>query len=159
MALWEGGSAYELDPQTMATRGPKVWSRDYAGVAFSAHPKVEPDGTLWNFGITSFRGLLSVYRVEAGGALAQAVTLPVKDIAMVHDFAITERHLVFLLPPLVLITYVTEFGSSRPLAPTMTASDANNAGSRNTPGSKAHGRQDQACAEVQWHRWHVGFAC
>lgn len=112
MALWEGGSAYELDPQTLATRGPKVWSRDYAGVAFSAHPKVEPDGTLWNFGITSFRGLLSVYRVDAGGALAQAVTLPVKDIAMVHDFAVTERHLVFLLPPLVFDTARARAGST-----------------------------------------------
>lgn len=112
LALWEGGSAYELDPQTLATRGPKAWSADYAGVAFSAHPKIEPDGTLWNFGVTSFRGLLSIYRVDRRGALAQAVTLPVKDIAMVHDFAVTARHLVFLLPPLVFDVERARRGSS-----------------------------------------------
>ncbi|GCL61381.1 carotenoid oxygenase family protein [Pseudaquabacterium pictum] len=112
MALWEGGSAYALDPQTLATRGPVAWSPTYAGVAFSAHPKIEPDGTLWNFGVTSFRGLLSVYRIDAQGALAQAVTLPVKDIAMVHDFAVTERHLVFLLPPLVFDLARARSGSS-----------------------------------------------
>jgi all-trans-8'-apo-beta-carotenal 15,15'-oxygenase len=101
MALWEGGSAYRLDERTLDTRGPKVWSPEYAGMPFSAHPKIEPDGTLWNFGVFSLRSLLSIYRVKPGGELAQAVTIPVPKIAMVHDFAVTERHLVFLLPPLV----------------------------------------------------------
>ena len=50
----------------------------------------------------------------------------------------TRSGMLYLLPPLVRITYVTESGSSRPLAPTMTASDANGAGSRNAAGSKAH---------------------
>ena len=101
MALWEGGSATRLDAQTLATRGLKVWSPDYAGMPFSAHPKIETDGTLWNFGITSSLGLLSIYRVKPSGELASATTLKVPDIAMVHDFAVTEQHLVFLLPPLV----------------------------------------------------------
>jgi len=112
MALWEGASATVMDPQTLATRGPKVWSPEYAGMAFSAHPKIEPDGTLWNFGVTSFRGLLSIYRIQASGQLAQAVTLPVPNIAMVHDFAVTERHLVFLLPPLVFDTERARNGST-----------------------------------------------
>jgi len=101
MALWEGGSATRMDPLTLATRDLKVWSPDYAGMPFSAHPKIETDGTLWNFGVTSYRGLLSIYRIKPSGELAQATTIPVPQIAMVHDFAVTERHLVFLLPPLV----------------------------------------------------------
>jgi all-trans-8'-apo-beta-carotenal 15,15'-oxygenase len=101
LALWEGGSAMRMEPGTLNTRGLKVWSPEYAGMPFSAHPKVEPDGTLWNFGVSSAQGLLSVYRIRSDGELAQAVTLPVPNIAMVHDFAVTERHLVFLLPPLV----------------------------------------------------------
>ena len=101
MALWEGGSATLMDERTLATRGPKVWSPEYAGIAFSAHPKIEPDGTLWNFGVTSFRGLLSIYQIDARGNLVRATTMPVPHIAMVHDFAVTARHLVFLLPPLV----------------------------------------------------------
>jgi carotenoid cleavage dioxygenase len=101
MALWEGGSATVLDARTLATRELKVWSPDYAGMPFSAHPKIEPDGTLWNFGVTSSQGLLSIYRVKPSGELAQVTTLKLPDIAMVHDFAVTEQHLVFLLPPLV----------------------------------------------------------
>lgn len=101
LALWEGGSAYRLDEATLETRGVKTWSPDFAGVPFSAHPRIEPDGTMWNFGVSSMAGRLAVYRVRPDGLLATATTLPVPEIAMVHDFAVTEKHLVFLLPPLV----------------------------------------------------------
>lgn len=101
MALWEGGSATRMDPKTLDTLGLKTWSADYAGMPFSAHPKIDPQGHLWNFGVSSLQGMLSVYHVSPDGRLAQAVTLPVPQLAMVHDFAVTERHLVFLLPPLV----------------------------------------------------------
>jgi all-trans-8'-apo-beta-carotenal 15,15'-oxygenase len=112
MALWEGGSATVIDAQTLATRERKVWSPDYAGMPFSAHPKIEPDGTLWNFGITSSLGLLSIYRVKPSGELAGATTIKVPEIAMVHDFAVTERHLVFLLPPLVFDRARSEAGET-----------------------------------------------
>lgn len=101
MALWEGGSATRIDAATLDTRGLKVWSPDYAGMPFSAHPKIEPDGTLWNFGVTSSLGLLSIYHVKPSGELARAVTIKVPEMSMVHDFAVTAQHLVFLLPPLV----------------------------------------------------------
>ena len=101
MALWEGGSATLVDPRTLATGELKVWSPDYAGMPFSAHPKIEPDGSLWNFGVSSQRGLLSIYSAKPNGEPAAATTIRVPQIAMVHDFAVTERHLVFLLPPLV----------------------------------------------------------
>lgn len=101
LSLWEGGSAYRVDERTLDTRGIRTWSPEYAGMPFSAHPKIEPDGTLWNFGVSSMHGLLSIYRIRPDGRLAAATSLPVRDIAMVHDFAVTERHLVFLLPPLV----------------------------------------------------------
>lgn len=101
MALWEGGSAYRLDEKTLETRGIKTWSPDFAGVPFSAHPRIEADGTLWNFGVSAMAGRLAIYRVRPDGVLANATTLPVPEIAMVHDFAVTEKHLVFLLPPLV----------------------------------------------------------
>lgn len=112
MALWEGGSATVLDAQTLATRERKVWSPDYAGMPFSAHPKIEPDGTLWNFGVTSSQGLLSIYRVKPSGELADATTIKVTDISMIHDFAVTERHLVFLLPPLVFDRARSEAGET-----------------------------------------------
>lgn len=112
MALWEGGSATRIDAGSLATGELKVWSPDYAGMPFSAHPKIEPDGTLWNFGVTSSQGLLSIYRVKPAGELAEAVTIKVPEMSMVHDFAVTERHLVFLLPPFVFDRARSEAGET-----------------------------------------------
>ena len=101
LALWEGGSATRLDPQTLETRGIKTWRADLAGVPFSAHPRVEPDGTIWNFGVSSNNGLLLLYEIASDGVLRRADALPLADLPMIHDFAVTDKHLVFLLPPLV----------------------------------------------------------
>ncbi|CAN7354064.1 carotenoid oxygenase family protein [Acidovorax sp. LjRoot118] len=100
LALWEGGSATRFDADTLETGALKTWTPEHAGMPFSAHPKIGADGTLWNFGVSSAHGLLSIYQVSAQGQVRTA-TLQVPDMAMVHDFAVTEQHLVFLLPPLV----------------------------------------------------------
>jgi len=101
LALWEGGSATRIDARTLDTLGLKTWRADLAGMPFSAHPKVDPDGTIWNFGVSASQGLLALYEIGADGALRRAAVVPVADMPMVHDFAVTERHLVFLMPPLV----------------------------------------------------------
>lgn len=102
-ALWEGGSAIELDPRTLRTLGPRAWAPELAGVPFSAHPKREPvgdGGTLWNFG--TFAGKLVIYQIGANGQLQRHALLNLPTAAMVHDFVVTRRWLVFLLPPLTL---------------------------------------------------------
>lgn len=102
LALWEGGSATRLDLRTLQTRGPKTWRADLAGAPFSAHPRTGPDGTVWNFGVVAQRGLLLLYEIAPDGALRRADALALgDDMPMVHDFVVTEQHLVFLLPPLV----------------------------------------------------------
>jgi carotenoid cleavage dioxygenase len=101
LALWEGGSAWELDPLTLATRGARTWSAQLAGMPFSAHPRIEPDGTMWNFGVAIAAGALVLYRIDAAGKLRDSATVRVPHLSMVHDFALTERHLVFLVSPLV----------------------------------------------------------
>jgi len=102
LALWEGGSAVALDPRTLNTRGFKTWRADLKGLPFSAHPRVERDGTVWNFGVGAGQNLLILYKIGSNGILQHAEALPVPDVPMIHDFAITERHLVFLMPPLVM---------------------------------------------------------
>lgn len=102
LALWEGGSAYSLDPVTLQTRGPKVWSAESRGVPFSAHPRVEADGTVWNFGVSALSDLLVLYEVGPDARLRRVHAVPTPHTAYVHDFVVTARHLVFLLPPLVL---------------------------------------------------------
>jgi carotenoid cleavage dioxygenase len=100
LALWEGGAAHALDPDTLDTDGPVAWSDDTAGQPFSAHPRVEPDGTLWNFGVNPAEGTLILYEIAPDGRLRRARRIRLGATPMVHDFAVTERHLAFLLPPL-----------------------------------------------------------
>ena len=103
MALWEGGSALEVDPETLAAGRFAVWRPDLAGLPFSAHPKVEPDGTLWNIGfVTRPRPSLLFYRIDRNGKLLKANLVDAGPLGMVHDFVVTARHLVLLLPPFVL---------------------------------------------------------
>ena len=103
LALWEGGSALDVDPETLATRGFVRWRDDLAGLPFGAHPKRERDGTVWNIGVTiNPRPMLLLYRIDPAGKLAGFGHLPVDPLGMVHDFVVTERRLVALLPPFVV---------------------------------------------------------
>ena len=99
-ALWEGGSAYELDPKTLETLGPRAWTPELAGQPFSAHPKTEPDGTTWNFG--SVGGRMVVYQLSAAGAVLKTATFEIPPTAMLHDFAVSQRYLVFLIAPVTM---------------------------------------------------------
>jgi len=99
-ALWEAGSALAVDPLTLQTKGFKVWSPETQGAPFSAHPRVAPDGTVWSFGYVPGSGRLLVYEISPTGQLRRQHVMAAPQADMVHDFAITERHLVFLLMPL-----------------------------------------------------------
>ena len=103
LALWEGGSASLLDRDTLEWREFKVWGTGFQGVPFTAHPKLDPDGTLWAFGYsTGSRPLLVLYHISASGDLIKASLVPVDPLGMVHDFVITEKHLVIVVPPYVV---------------------------------------------------------
>ena len=102
LALWEGGDAYEIAPDTLASEGPYHWSTETAGMPFSAHPRIEPDGTMWNFGSIGWMGKLALYRIGASGKLEAVHVMDFPKAGMIHDFTVTERHLVFLMPPLLV---------------------------------------------------------
>lgn len=104
LALWEAGSPYEIDGETLATTGPYRFPEPggasaMAGAPFSAHPRVDVDGSLWNFGYASAAGILVFWHIGSGGWLLKASRLPIEPMTMPHDFVVTERHLVLLLPP------------------------------------------------------------
>ncbi|MBB4843958.1 carotenoid cleavage dioxygenase [Paucibacter oligotrophus] len=110
-ALWEGGSAHELDPLTLSTRGLKTWAPDLAGMPFSAHPKVEADGTVWNFG--TMAGRMALYQISARGQVLRSEVFAVPaSTAFVHDFVVSQNYLVFLLPPLHLDVETLRAGAS-----------------------------------------------
>ena len=103
MALWEGGSAIPVDAETLEAGPPVRWREDLAGLPFSAHPKRDVDGTVWNIGVVAGRrSMLLFYRIDPAGRLAGFGHLPHEPLGMVHDFVITARHLVVLVPPFVI---------------------------------------------------------
>lgn len=101
-ALWEGGSAYELDPDTLATVGPKTWGTGLAGMPFSAHPKVDPSGDVWNFAADPFGGRVILYHIGADGTLKKATLRIIDTASLIHDFVVTERHVILVAPSLAI---------------------------------------------------------
>ena len=100
LALWEAGSPWEIDAETLDTTGLHAFSDDTRGAPFSAHPRVEPDGTLWNFGYVSSAGLIALWHIDPAGKVVKVGTVPSHPMSMPHDFVVTERHIVLLVPPL-----------------------------------------------------------
>ncbi|MHA6718198.1 carotenoid oxygenase family protein [Sphingomonas sp. RS6] len=98
-ALWEGGSAYALDPESLATIGPKTLRPDLAQMPFLAHPRVEPDGTIWNLGLSGARAM--IWKLRPDGTLTAATPLALPRASYIHDFTATARHLVLVLQPWV----------------------------------------------------------
>jgi all-trans-8'-apo-beta-carotenal 15,15'-oxygenase len=105
LALFEIAKPHSLDPDTLCTNG----IYDYAGRlrglgAFSAHPKVDRrTGELFNFGFTMWpRPGYNVYRVDPAGKLRTLTRLPVFPPLLNHDFALTDRFLVFVIDPIVI---------------------------------------------------------
>ncbi|NLG47194.1 carotenoid oxygenase family protein [Gordonia sp. (in: high G+C Gram-positive bacteria)] len=104
-ALWEGGRPHRMDAETLATYGAESFGGALKRLgAFSAHPKVDPTtGDVFNFGLDFFpRPMIRCYRLSPGGQLSGLATIPIPKLGFVHDFALTERFLAFVLGPLVV---------------------------------------------------------
>ena len=101
LALWEAGSAHALDPKTLATEEAVVWTPKTARMPFSAHPVVDNDGGLWNFGLTQWgrTGVLFLYRVEPKKGLTRVAQVPLPYRGYAHSFSATPTKLVLYLSP------------------------------------------------------------
>lgn len=98
LALWEAGSAYRIDPQSLETHGPMDWSEELKGAPFSAHPRVDDHGDLWNIGSLSFshRPALVLFHIAANGKLVKSAIQPLDFGGYMHDFVLTPRYLIAL---------------------------------------------------------------
>ncbi len=97
LALWEAGSAFALDPATLATHGPVTLRPDLKAMPFLAHPKVEDSGRIWNIGLSGAAAY--VYRLAANGRLEAGQLIRLPRASYCHDFTMTARHLIIVLQP------------------------------------------------------------
>ena len=100
LALEEGHFPYELTPG-LDTVGP--W--DFDGkltTSVTAHPKICPaTGELLFFSYFSFEPpYLTYHRADAEGRLVQTEPIDIPKMVMMHDFNITQNHVVFMDLPL-----------------------------------------------------------
>ncbi len=100
LALWEGGSAWRMDPETLESKGPKVWRDDLAGMPFLAHPKRDPDGTLWNLAPGGRR--VGIYRIDPDGRINTFGLVDIGVAAYMHDWAMTATDIIILVQPWIL---------------------------------------------------------
>jgi all-trans-8'-apo-beta-carotenal 15,15'-oxygenase len=95
-ALWEGGSASDIDPDSLDWKSFVVLGERLGGVPFSAHPRRGEDGRIWNIGSLGAR--LALYRLSGTGALEAVKLHSIPPIGLIHDFLLTERSIVVPLP-------------------------------------------------------------
>ena len=105
-ALMEGGKPTQLDPDTLQTIG----ETDLDGVVattFSAHPhRVAHRRTLYNFGMSyGKQTALELYALPDDGPARAIGRVPLPHPVMLHDFAATEKHLVFFVSPLRVVIW------------------------------------------------------
>ncbi|MEM9739019.1 MAG: carotenoid oxygenase family protein [Pseudomonadota bacterium] len=107
LALWEGGSPFALDAATLETKGPKVLRDDLKGMPFLAHPKIEPNGTIWNLGVAGSR--VGVYKMAASGSVTDFQMIDIGKASYIHDWAMTERHLIIIAQPWIMTRNIPPF--------------------------------------------------
>ena len=103
LSLGEIGWPFELDPADLSTIGPV----DFAGALgqnLTAHPKVDPaTGLMHAFGYGIIGApFLTYYVISADGQTVEHATpIDVGASSMIHDFAITDRDVIFWEGPVL----------------------------------------------------------
>ena len=101
LALMEAALPTQMAPCTLATVGVHDFNGKLGG-AMTAHPKMDPEtGEMLFFGYSPFPPYLQYYVADRDGALVRSEAIDVAWPSMIHDFAITADHVIFILCPLV----------------------------------------------------------
>ena len=110
-ALWEGGSPTAMSPSDLSTRRFVTLRDDLKGMPFQAHPRYDPDGTIWNMGLNGGRAI--IWRLNADRSLHTAQLVDLPRACFMHDFTATARHLILVLQPWVFdrpgMPYASQF--------------------------------------------------
>ena len=102
LALEEGHAPFAVDPGTLESKGAWRFGGAFQG-PMTAHPKIDPStGEMLFFGYMTtgmFSTGMSYQTVDANGALTRSEQFDAPFASMVHDFIITDEHVVFPIFP------------------------------------------------------------
>jgi len=115
-ATKEEGLPYELDPNTLETRGPTDFDGTWPSQTFTAHPKRDPfTGDTLAYGYES-TGLASndvhVASFDADGRVTWSLDFQVPYSSMLHDMALTENYVI--IPGGGTVTSMERLEAGRP---------------------------------------------
>jgi len=104
-ACKEDGPAYQIDAKTLDTIGPYNFGGKYDSQTFSAHNKIDPlTGDMIAYGYEA-TGLCSndlwAYVIDKRGSVRHSWKCKVPQVSMIHDMALTEKHMIFPFGPYV----------------------------------------------------------
>lgn len=101
LALVEAALPTQMAPGTLDTIGLYDFGGRLSG-PMTAHPKMDPDtGEMLFFGYSPFPPFLEYHVADRSGALVRSEVIDVAWPSMIHDFAVTAQHVVFILCPVV----------------------------------------------------------
>jgi carotenoid cleavage dioxygenase len=104
LALWEGGEPHEIQVPDLDTVCPYTFGGKLKH-QFTAHPKVDPaTGEMLFFGYSLFKPSVQYSVVSAQGTIAGTANVDIPRPVVMHDFAITPRHALFMDLPLTIST-------------------------------------------------------
>ena len=102
LALWEGGEPHEIRVPDLDTVCPYTFGGRLKN-QFTAHPKVDPaTGEMLFYGNSLFRPSVGYGVISARGEFVHNTAIVIPRTAVMHDFAITPRHTIFVDTPLTV---------------------------------------------------------
>ena len=103
MALVENAFPFEMNASTLDSIGEHDFGGKRIGMSVSAHPKIDgKTGQMVIHGYQPFEPYVQLYVVEPDGTCSLAENVDAPFPGMMHDLAITENYVVFILPPAVI---------------------------------------------------------
>ncbi|GAB5373228.1 hypothetical protein AAMO2058_001732300 [Amorphochlora amoebiformis] len=101
LALCEGGPPIEISGDSLETIGEYRIPGLPENSFFSAHPKIDPEtGILYNIGLVLGQPpKLRVFKIVEGDGVEKSVDIPLEELGFIHDFAISNNHIILLLNP------------------------------------------------------------
>ena len=102
-ALKEDSRPIEVDPETMETIGEWDFNGKLKSETMTAHPRYEPDtGYLHSYGYEAdglASKMISYFVIDRDGELIREEWFEAPFCSLVHDFLVTEKHVIFPLSP------------------------------------------------------------